>query len=148
VKGTKEKLGWPVDQTFVVPETVRAMFASAPPRAARRASAGGGDERVRRAPTRRAPRPTRRCSREAVPADLFEELLAAAPQEGPPRRACSAGIVEQRAAALVPSLVGGSADLNPSTKTYIEGSPAVEARRVRGSQRPFRHPRARHGRRS
>ncbi len=29
----------------------------------------------------------------------------------------------RRAAALVPSLVGGSADLNPSTKTYIEGSP-------------------------
>jgi transketolase len=25
----------------------------------------------------------------------------------------------------VPSLVGGSADLNPSTKTYIEGSPAI-----------------------
>ena len=28
----------------------------------------------------------------------------------------------QKAAALVPALVGGSADLNPSTKTYLKGA--------------------------
>jgi transketolase len=59
-----------------------------------------------------------------LPADLFEQLCAAAPLKEAATRV-SAGIVEQRAAALVPSLVGGSADLNPSTKTYIEGSPAI-----------------------
>jgi transketolase len=35
-------------------------------------------------------------------------------------------------AALVPSFVGGSADLNPSTKTYIEGSPALAAGKYEG----------------
>jgi transketolase len=61
----------------------------------------------------------------AVPADLFEELCKAAPTKDAATRA-QGGVVEQRAAALVPSLVGGSADLNPSTKTWIEGSPAIE----------------------
>jgi len=60
-----------------------------------------------------------------VPAGIFEELLAAAPQKEVATRV-SSGLVEQRAAALVPSLAGGSADLNPSTKTYIEGSGALK----------------------
>jgi transketolase len=34
-------------------------------------------------------------------------------------------VIEQKVAELVPSLAGGSADLNPSTKTYIKGSPAL-----------------------
>jgi transketolase len=59
-----------------------------------------------------------------VPADLFAELCKAAPTKDAATRVQS-GIIEQRVAALVPSFVGGSADLNPSTKTYIEGSPAI-----------------------
>ena len=34
-------------------------------------------------------------------------------------------VVLQKAAALVPSLVGGSADLEPSTKTRIKDSPSI-----------------------
>jgi transketolase len=59
-----------------------------------------------------------------VPANLFDELLKVAPTKDGATRAHS-GAIEQRVAELVPSLAGGSADLNPSTKTYIEGSPAV-----------------------
>ena len=36
-------------------------------------------------------------------------------------------VVLQKAASLVPSLVGGSADLEPSTRTRINDSPSVEA---------------------
>src|SRR4029079_19424216 len=60
----------------------------------------------------------------AVPADLLEELCKGAHAKDAATRVQS-GIIEQRVAALVPSFVGGSADLNPSTKTYIEGSPAI-----------------------
>jgi transketolase len=67
----------------------------------------------------------RRMTSREVPDNLFEELCKAAPRKTGATRAL-AGTVEQRAAALVPSLVGGSADLNPSTKTYIEGSGAVQ----------------------
>ena len=46
----------------------------------------------------------------------------------------------------VPELVGGSADLAPSTLTLINGGGSVEARRLRRPQPPLRHPRARDGR--
>ncbi len=60
----------------------------------------------------------------AVPENLFEELCKAAPTKDAATRV-QGGLIEQRVAALVPSLMGGSADLNPSTKTYIEGSPSL-----------------------
>ncbi len=125
VKGTKEKLGWAPDRTFHVPEAVSALFAERAKdgRAARAAweselaaLVGGGGE---------AAALWKQLSTKAVPDDLLAELCAAAPLKDAATRV-SAGVVEQRAAALVPSLVGGSADLNPSTKTYIEGSPAVK----------------------
>ena len=46
----------------------------------------------------------------------------------------------------MPELVGGSADLAPSTLTLIDGGGSVEAGDVRGPQPALRHPRARHGR--
>jgi transketolase len=45
--------------------------------------------------------------------------------------------VLQHAARLVPSLVGGSADLAPSTKTLIEGSPSVAPGAYEGSNLHF-----------
>lgn len=123
IKATKAALGWP-EETFFVPEEVRALFAARADegKAARAAwikardaflAAGGPDADLYR----------KIVGREA-PADLFEELCKAAPAKDAATRA-QAGVIEQRAAALVPSLVGGSADLNPSTKTYIEGSKSV-----------------------
>ena len=54
--------------------------------------------------------------------------------------------VLQWAAAQVPELVGGSADLAPSTLPAIEGAGRRAARRLRRPQPALRHPRARHGR--
>lgn len=62
-----------------------------------------------------------------VPADLFEQLAAAAGAEPAATRALS-GNVLQKAAELVPGLVGGSADLDPSTKTRLKKSPSFTAR--------------------
>jgi transketolase len=124
VAATRAALNWPAE-TFYVPEGVRALFRerAAEGRAAHEAwkkvvaafeQKGGADADVYR----------RMMARE-VPANLFEELCKAAPAKDAATRA-QAGVIEQRAAALVPSLVGGSADLNPSTKTFIEGSPSVK----------------------
>ncbi len=120
---TRAAYGWPAE-TFFVPEEVRALFADRAKDGARAhadwkkvvegfTAKGGADVDLYK----------KTMARE-VPADLLEELCKAAPAKDAATRA-QAGIVEQRAAALVPSLVGGSADLNPSTKTYIEGSPAI-----------------------
>ena len=122
---TKRALGWPAAPPFLVPAEVRARFA-------RRATelgagydawqAGFAAWRVRHpdlADLWDAHLATR------VPADLFDRLIAAAPTGAAATRAHSAAVL-QTAAALVPALVGGSADLEPSTKTWIRGSPAIE----------------------
>ena len=55
-----------------------------------------------------------------VPENIAEELLKVAPVDKPVASRASSGAVLQRAAALVPSLFGGAADLAPSTKTNIK----------------------------
>ncbi len=125
VKGTKEKLGWPADQTFVVPQDVYALFAE-------RANDGRAEreawESKLRELSKKSPEAAalwEKLEKRFVPSDILAQLCAVAPQKEAATRV-SAGVIEQRAAALVPSLVGGSADLNPSTKTYIEGSPNIK----------------------
>ncbi len=60
----------------------------------------------------------------ALPANLFEELVSAVPAKDDATRSLSSAI-QQKAAALLPGLVGGSADLGPSTKTLIAKSGSV-----------------------
>jgi len=55
-----------------------------------------------------------------VPADILQQLLAAAPLDKPVATRASGGAILQKAASLVPALIGGSADLAPSTKTNVK----------------------------
>ena len=68
-----------------------------------------------------------------VPDDLEERLLAAVADDGKPgaTRAHS-GKVIQAAADAIPSLAGGSADLDPSTKTRIASAPSIATREFGG----------------
>ena len=61
-----------------------------------------------------------------LPANLAEELLSVVSGKDGATRALS-GAVLQKVAALVPSLVGGSADLAPSNNSDIKGSPSIQA---------------------
>lgn len=124
VKLTKQNIGWPLEPTFLVPDEVRALFAERAEDGAREHEAWKrAVAEFEKANADAATHYKKLLARE-VPENLFEELCKAAPAKDAATRV-QAGLVEQRAAALVPSLVGGSADLNPSTKTYIEGSPAL-----------------------
>ena len=69
--------------------------------------------------------------------------------KGMARARCS-GKVLNAVAKRVPWLIGGSADLAPSTKTRLtfDGAGDFEAGQLRRPQFPLRHPRTRHGRRS
>ncbi len=60
-----------------------------------------------------------------IPATLADELIAAIAGKDGATRSLS-GAVLQKAAALIPALVGGSADLTPSTNSDIKGSPSVQ----------------------
>jgi transketolase len=131
IKLTKQAIGWPLEPAFLVPEDVRDLFArrAEQGRAARAAwqqavdqlRQGGGDLADL----------YRRLMNRDVPDNLLDELVKIAPTKDAATRVHS-GLIEQRVAALVPSLIGGSADLNPSTKTYIEGSPAIARGRYDG----------------
>ncbi len=67
-----------------------------------------------------------------VPQNLYAELHKAAGDAPSVATRVLSGNVIQRAAELVPSLVGGSADLDPSTKTRIKKSPSFTAKERAG----------------
>jgi transketolase len=60
-----------------------------------------------------------------LPANLADELIAVVEGKDGATRALS-GAVLQKAAALVPALAGGSADLAPSNNSDIKGSPSIQ----------------------
>ena len=125
VKLTKENIGWPIEPSFFVPDDVRELFnqRAKDNQDAKKQSDAAVAELKKRGGEKAAL--FDRIMKRDVPANLFEELVKAAPTKDAATRVQS-GLVEQKVAELVPSLVGGSADLNPSTKTYIEGSAAVK----------------------
>ena len=61
-----------------------------------------------------------------LPANLSDELIASVAGKDGATRSLS-GSVLQRAAAMIPSLAGGSADLSPSNNSDIKGSASVQA---------------------
>jgi transketolase len=131
VAAAKRALGWPESPTFLVPDEVRKLFAE---RAA--ANAKVYEAWQRGVATWAAKHPDRaqawlELSAAPVPDDILPDLLAHAPTDAAATRAHGNKVL-QRAAALVPSLVGGSADLEPSTKTRIQDSPAIERGRFEG----------------
>lgn len=131
VAKTKAALGWPAEPAFLVPDAVRECFAA-------RASVGARERREwesRLAAWRRA-HPQESAQYDAhwtrtPPEGLARDLAKAVEGAAGATRQLS-GKVIQRAAALVPSLVGGSADLDPSTNTAIKGGgdvgPIVDAK--------------------
>jgi len=128
---TKQSIGWPVDPPFFVPDDVRALFAE-------RAEDGKREHAAWNATVAAFERTGgdsvalyRKMMAKEVPANLLEELLRALPTQDAPTRALS-GLLEQRVAELVPSLVGGSADLTSSCKTLIEGSAAIAKGKYEG----------------
>lgn len=63
----------------------------------------------------------KKLTRQEIPADLKEQLFSVVPTDGKDVATRNiGGIVLAKAAELIPALMGGSADLAPSTKTYLK----------------------------
>ncbi|HBM14831.1 MAG TPA: transketolase [Lentisphaeria bacterium] len=58
---------------------------------------------------------------KAIPANILEELLKAVPTDKADASRATGGKALQAASKLIPALIGGAADLAPSTKTNIIG---------------------------
>ncbi|MBO5724539.1 MAG: transketolase [Lentisphaeria bacterium] len=122
LKATKQALGFDPEQSFVVPEEIRSMVAE---RVAQlKAEAAEWDAKFQKfveANPEKGALLSKMLNRE-VPADLLEQLVAAAPVEKAVATRASSGTILQKVAELVPALYGGSADLSPSTKTNLKAA--------------------------
>ncbi|MBN2147263.1 MAG: transketolase [Anaerolineales bacterium] len=132
LRGAKEKLGWPVDPSFLIPEDVQAHFRTAVDR--------GRELEVdwqSRMGAYRGKYPE-------LAADLERRLAGVLPQgwdanlpaflqdaKGIATRAASGKVINALAAVL-PELIGGSADLAPSNNTWIQGSPPFQKETPQG----------------
>lgn len=120
---TRKNLGWP-DELFHVPERVREICGKR--RDELTAAHAAWQDEFRRW-RRRCPDKARLWDsmwQKVTPKDLETRLLAAVEGSDGATRALS-GRVIQSAAAAMPALAGGSADLEPSTNTRIADSPSV-----------------------
>ncbi len=122
VARTKKAVGWPEEPTFRVPDEVRALFAS---RVSSLREERAAWERLRDDWKRENPERARLWEERLeakIPADLFDELVQKLPAPAAEATRALAGQIEQLVAERLPGLVGGSADLDPSTKTAIKSS--------------------------
>ncbi len=132
----KKGMGWDPEKQFFVPEDVYALFRE-------RASDNVKDKQAweaklgewRKAHADLAEQLDKFEARH-VPADLYEQLLGALPEKEDATRNIS-NAIQQHVAEGVPSLIGGSADLAPSTKTLIKKSGSVEAKQFEGRNLHF-----------
>jgi transketolase len=123
---TKKALGWPLDKPFYVPDDVRALWNGRKAELGKVHAQWKEHEKSWQAAHAKEAELYRALLEKKVPADLLAQLAAAAPPKTDATRSL-AGIVQQKAAQLVPSLVGGDADLGGSTKTPIKDGGKVKA---------------------
>ena len=120
VAATRRALGWTLEP-FAVPEEVRALFARRVAELQAEYTAWQDTLRAWVVANPRLAEERERALCKALPDDLEEQLLASLPEKPNATRRLS-GEVLQKVAAIAPCVVGGSADLAPSTSTLIKGA--------------------------
>ena len=125
--GAKRNLGWPLQPRFLIPEDVLAFFRQAINRGKElEESWQARMQAYRQAFPDLAAELTRRLAGE-LPGGWDVDLpVYPADAKGQATRIAS-GKALNALAKHIPELMGGSADLAPSNKTWIDGTPAFEA---------------------
>ena len=126
VRLTKAAMGWLGETEFYIPEEALLHFRGALDKgAAAQSKWQGVFDRYTAGHARDASEWQRRMA-GALPPGWETVLPRFEPEDGPVATRVAGGTVMQALAPVVPELVGGSADLHPSTKTYLNAFPAVE----------------------
>lgn len=125
-QAAKKAAGWPLEPKFHVPQEVRALFAA-------RAKAGKDLQGSWTKAFKQWRGEHKELAEEwdavhswKAPAGLTDELLRDAPTKADATRNHSGNVLQQ-AAARMPGLIGGSADLSPSNKSDIKSSTSIQA---------------------
>ncbi len=127
LNGAKEALGWPLEPRFYVPEGVGEYF--------RQVAKNGEDsermwQEMRTAYRKAYPDLASEFDRRfagRLPKDWDKNLPEFPPDPKGMATRVASGKVINALARSIPELVGGSADLEPSNKTWIDGSPDFQA---------------------
>jgi len=128
VRITKERLGWPLEPTFLVPDEVRAHFRQAILRGAAAevawqaqwdAYAAAYPQEAAELQAMLAGDPSTGSGQRLPPG--WDADLPAFPPERPVATRVAGGQVMNALAACVPALIGGSADLAASNRTALKG---------------------------
>lgn len=128
----KEDLGWPVEPRFYIPDDVREYFRQARERGEEQERAWDEKFASYRSAYPELAAELERRLRGELPEDWERHLPEfEADPEGMATRAASGTVINKIAPAL-PELIGGSADLTPSNKTWIEGSPDFQKGQFEG----------------
>ncbi len=126
LNGAKTNAGWPLEPRFYVPENVRELYSQAVENGQKlEAEWESRFELYRNAFPEKAAELERRLNRQFPPD--WEMTLPVFPADGKglPTRTASSKVINSLAGEF-PELIGGSADLAPSTRTWIEGSPSFQ----------------------
>ncbi len=126
VRLTKEAMGWPPDAKFLIPDEVLPVFRRALDEGvAREAEWQSLFDRYAEAYPELAAT-WRQVMAGQLP-DGWEDLLPAfTPDDGPMATRVASGKVLNAIADTLPTLIGGSADLHPSNKTYLTKYPDLQ----------------------
>jgi transketolase len=137
IKLTKQQYGWPSEEPFFVPDEALEHFRAAIQR--------GKDEEAKwqeRVEAWGKEHPDlrewlERVQKRELPAGWDDDVPTFTPDEGNIATRKASNKVIQWAASKVPELVGGSADLAPSTLTLIDDADSVEKRNFSGRNLHF-----------
>ncbi|HEC24027.1 MAG TPA: transketolase [Chloroflexi bacterium] len=122
VRLTKQAMGWPLEPDFYIPEEALAHFRKAVDRgAAQEAAWQKRFDAYRAAFPEKAAEFERMMSGE-LPEGWDAAIPAFTPEDGPVATRVAGGRVLNGIFENLPDLIGGSADLAPSTKTWLDKS--------------------------
>jgi transketolase len=124
--GAKKNLGWPIQPRFNIPDDVLQFFRQAMETGNKLESAWNARMGAyRSARSEKAAELDRRLRGELPTGWQAAVPVFPADPKGMATRVASGKVINSLAG-KIPELIGGSADLAPSTKTWLDGSPAFE----------------------
>ena len=136
VKLTKRTLGFPEDQFFYVPEKVYKLFEERTEKMLRTQNKWARQIKAWHAADPAKAALWHQHLNDELPADLAALLPAVDPAKPMATRSVSGNVINTLAKTL-PQLVGGSADLAPSTMTLIKGEASVGPGKFEGRNLHF-----------
>ena len=133
VKATKHALGWPEEPTFLVPADVREEFTRKTRKLTRERKRWDREMTAWRARHPEMAEEWDRYWSHWLPDGFETVLLEGAKTDKPVATRALSGQVIQKMAGIAPFVVGGSADLAPSTNTLIKDGGSIE--RAKGDEK-------------